>query len=216
MWLEQDDRMLFQGDSITHAFRKPEEVGSSYRLGAGWVMMLAAQLQAENPQLGLQIENRGECGHGVENLLARWEVDCIALRPTVLNLLIGVNDTISHFRHGHTRSLPAFKASFVELLDRTRQSLPRIRLILCEPFLLSTGEVTAAWRDDLRGRQDVVCELAHVYAAIYVPLQANFDAAAAQTGPAYWLFDGIHPNAPGQWLIMQAWRRSVLMAAARR
>ena len=102
------------------------------------------------------------------------------------------------------------EASYRTLLDRTRQALPEIRLILCEPFLLEAGVVTTVWRDHLRGHQEVVRELAAAYGAVFVPLQHHLDNAAAKTGPAYWLFDGVHPNASGQWLIMQAWLRNVL------
>jgi lysophospholipase L1-like esterase len=40
-------------------------------------------------------------------------------------------------------------------------------------------------------------------------LQSAFDAASIQVQPDYWLFDGVHPNAPGQWLIAQAWLDAV-------
>jgi lysophospholipase L1-like esterase len=210
MMLQKNDKILFQGDSITNAFRKPEEVGTSYRLGSGWVMLVAAQLQAEHPDLDLQIENRGICGNGVSDLLERWECDCIEWKPTVLSLLVGVNNTIRYFRYGEELPVVQFEASYRTLLDRTRQALPEIRLILCEPFLLETGAVTAAWRDHLRSSQEVVRQLAASYGAVFVPLQKCLDEAAAKTGPAYWLFDGVHPNASGQWLIMQAWRRNVL------
>ena len=212
MFLQKNDRILFDGDSITNAFRKPEEIGSSYRLGAGWVMMLAAQLQAEHTGLGLQIENRGVCGNGVSELLDRWDANCLAWQPTVLNLLVGVNETLRRFNHRAERPASKFKIEYAKLLDRTRQALPEIRLILCEPFLLEVGAVTAAWRADLREHQTVVRELAQEYAAVFVPLQQPLDEAAARTDPADWLFDGIHPHAAGQWLIMQAWRRAVLPA----
>ncbi len=210
MFFHANDRILFQGDSITHAFRKPEEVGSSYRLGAGWAMMLAAQLQAEHPELHLEFDNRGECGHGIDNLLKRWDADCLQLAPTVLSLLVGVNDTYHTMKLGKPMSPAHFRKSYSRLLDATRQALPDIRLILVEPFLLEVGDVKATWIDDLRGRQAVVRELAADFQAIFVPLQTTFEQAAADTGPAYWLFDGIHPNAPGQWLIMQNWRHHVL------
>ena len=128
----------------------------------------------------------------------------------MLSLLVGVNDTIRCFRYGDSRPINHFKDNYVKILDRTLQALPGIRIILCEPFLLEVGEVKPVWREDLRGRQEVVRELAKTYHAVFVPLQQRFDEAASKTGPAYWLFDGIHPNAPGQWLIMQAWLRGVI------
>ena len=211
MLIQPHDRILFQGDSITHAFRKPEEVGSSYRLGAGWVMMVAARLHAEYPDWDLQIENRGECGHTVAMLIERWDRDCLALQPTVLNVLAGVNDVIRTFKYGTGMAHDEFHATYRDLLDRTRAALPDTRLILCEPFLLEAGLVNADWLVDLRGRREIVRDLASEFGAVFVPLQERFEAAAASTGAAYWLFDGIHPHASGQWLIMQAWLQAVGM-----
>jgi len=212
MFLQKNDRILFDGDSITNAFRKPEEVGTSYRLGAGWVMLLAAQLQAEHPELNLQFENRGVCGNGISDLSKRWDADCLAWQPTVLNLLVGVNGTLRSCDGGEKQPAAQFKAEYAKLLGRTLAALPKIRLILCEPFLLEVGKVTAAWRADLRKYQAAVRALAQEYGAVFVPVQQPLDEAAARTGPAHWLFDGIHPHAAGQWLIMQAWRRAVLPA----
>lgn len=207
--LQPNDLVLFQGDSITHAFRKPEEVGVSYRMGAGWAMMVCAQLLAQRPEWSLRFENRGECGHGVNELLTRWQTDCLDLKPDVLSLLIGVNDAISRMKYGTGATSAQFKDAYTHLLTRTRAQLPQVRLVLCEPFLLETGIVTRAWLEELRPRQQMVRELAHDFNAVFVPLQQRLEQAAASTGPAYWLFDGIHPNAAGQWLIMQAWLEAV-------
>lgn len=213
MFLQPNDLILFQGDSITDAFRKPEEVGSSYRLGAGWAMMVAARLHAEHPELNLRFENRGVSGNGLRHLHERWDADTLALRPDVLSLLIGVNETYACKGHGESRPLDEFEASFRQLLDRTRQALPRIRLIICEPFLLEVGGVKPDWLFDMRRRQAVVRAVARDYGAVFVPLQEAFEKAAARTGPAYWLFDGIHPHAAGQWLIMQKWLSAIGLSA---
>jgi lysophospholipase L1-like esterase len=207
--LKPGDFVLFQGDSITHAFRKPEEVGTSYRMGAGWAMMVSAQLQAQRPDWKLTFENRGECGHGVDDLLTRWRQDCLDLKPDVVSLLVGVNDTNSRMKYGQGNDAAQFRQRYARLLATTRQELPEVRLILCEPFLLPTGRVTGAWLDDLAPRRQAVRELAAEFRAVFVPLQQAFLDAAAATGESYWLFDGIHPNAAGQWLIMQAWLAAV-------
>lgn len=212
MFLKSGDYLVFQGDSITDAFRKPEEVGTSYRLGAGWAMMVAAQLSAEHPEMNLRFENRGVAGNRLKDLHHRWDADCLDLKPTVLNLLVGVNETLRRFTGQAYAPADDFVADLRGLLDRTRQALPGIRFILCEPFLLEAGAVKSTWFDDMRERQGVIRSLAAEYGAVFVPLQRAFDEAAERTGPAYWLFDGIHPNAAGQWLIMQQWRRAVVLA----
>lgn len=213
MYLKKNDRILFQGDSITNAFRRPEEVGTSYRLGAGWAMMAAARLQAEDPSQGYHFENTAVSGECAADLLKRWDTDCISLKPDVLSLLIGVNETIQQMNWGKKWPVGVYRENVVALLDRTRGAFPGIRIILCEPFLLETGDVTAAWLEDLAPRQAAVKELADEYGALFVPLQQRFFKAAKITGPDYWLFDGIHPNAPGQWLLMQAWLEAVNGAA---
>jgi hypothetical protein len=55
----------------------------------------------------------------------------------------------------------------------------------------------------------VVRTVARDFGALFVPLQEPLDQAAARTGAAHWLFDGIHPHAAGQWLIMREWLRAV-------
>jgi acyl-CoA thioesterase I len=204
--LRPQDRILFQGDSITHAFRLPEEQSTSSQMGTGWAMILAAWLGATRPDVKLSFLNRGVCGHGVRELAARWDKDCLDIKPSVLNLLVGVNDTIGAFSWNRPCPLDLFREKYDELLSRSLEANPDLRIVVCEPYLLETGAVTAAWREDLAGRQDVVRSMAGQYGTFFVPLQEAFDRAAASTGPAYWLFDGIHPNAAGQWLIAETWR----------
>lgn len=209
MQLTSRDRILFQGDSITHAFRLPEERSTSSQLGCGWVMLLAAQFEAEYPGYGLEILNRGECGHGIRELADRWQKDCLDLSPTLLNILVGVNDTIGTFAWNRPCPPTTFHSVYHQVLEDTRKALPDLRVVLCEPFLLEVGDVTAAWREDLASRQETVKKLAEEFDTCFVPLQNAFDTAAESTGPAYWLFDGIHPNAAGQWLIAQQWKKHV-------
>lgn len=205
---QPNDLLLFQGDSITDAFRKPEEVGTSYRLGAGYAMICAARLAAERPDLNLRFDNRGVSGRSLKQMARRWREDAIEVEPDVLSVLIGVNDTLQAIGNPD-RETPEAYASFVnryaELLNAVREKRPRVRFILLEPFLLKTGRITDEHLENLAPRQQAVRELAGRYDAAFVPLQERFSDAAAETGPDYWLFDGIHPNASGQWLIATAW-----------
>ena len=86
--------VLFQGDSITDAFRRPEEVNDAHQLGSGYALIAVARLQASRPELGLRFTNRGISGHTLADLAARWDADCLDLAPEVLSILIGVNGTM--------------------------------------------------------------------------------------------------------------------------
>jgi lysophospholipase L1-like esterase len=205
---QPNDLLLFQGDSITDAFRKPEEVGTSYRLGAGYAMICATRLAAERPDLNLRFDNRGVSGRSLKQMAKQWQEDAIDLEPDVLSVLIGVNDTLQEFADPD-RETPEERASFGDryaaLLDAVKKANPSVRFVLLEPFLLKVGDITDDHFEAIAPRQQAVRELAGRYDAAFVPLQERFSAAAAQTGPEYWLFDGIHPNASGQWLIATAW-----------
>jgi len=200
-------RILFQGDSITDAFRRPEEVGSSYRLGAGYAMIVAARLGAEAPGLGLTFENRGVSGRSLSAMRAKEEEETLAFAPDVLSLLIGVNDTLQARERGEPvgEGAETFAASYRAMLEKVRSRFPGIQLVLLEPFLLPCGKITSEHLADLAPRQAALPAIARDFGATFVPLQRRLEAASEAGGPAYWLFDGIHPHAPAQWLIASAW-----------
>jgi lysophospholipase L1-like esterase len=198
------DLILFQGDSITNAFRKPEEVCNAYQLGSGYAMLVAAQLLAARPRDHLRFTNRGVSGEGIQGLRKRWQADCLDLRPDVLSILVGINDA------GPVQPSPdtppeEYEEHYRELLARTRDALPSVRLVLCEPFVLRVGDVTEAAPGTLSAYGEVVRRLATEFSAVFVPLQSVFADALKRAPAEYWSFDGIHPNAQGHWLIAEAW-----------
>jgi acyl-CoA thioesterase-1 len=87
------DAILFIGDSITHGHRRPEEIHDVYNLGHGYVSRLAGRLRLRLPRWQLTIHNRGVCGDNVRGMLGRWHADCYALAPSVISILMGVNDS---------------------------------------------------------------------------------------------------------------------------
>ena len=107
------DHILFQGDSITNAFRKPEEVCNAYQLGSGYAMLVAAQLLAVRPNDGLRFSNRSVSGEGIDGLAHRWRTDCLDLRPDVLSILVGINDA-SPKRPEPTTSLEEYEQKAAE------------------------------------------------------------------------------------------------------
>lgn len=207
--LQTEDRILFQGDSITDAFRKPEEINEAYQLGNGYVFLIAAHLRLAQPTAGYVFFNRGICGNRIANLVERWDADCLALRPTVVSLLVGINDTAHDVGGKPGASLAEYVHDYRKLLDWTRRELPAVRLVLCEPFALCAGRVTPAWRENLRPRQEAIRQLARECQAVFVPLQQPFDDACAHAPAAYWIYDGIHPTAAGFGLIAREWLAAV-------
>jgi lysophospholipase L1-like esterase len=209
--LRPNDRVLFQGDSITNAFRKPEEISTSYALGAGWAMIVAAIIQGSRPADGIEFINRGVSGDGVARLQARWQADCLDLRPDVLSVLVGVNETLTALRPDNPtrRDVEEYRAGYRQLLSQAMEQNPKLRMVIAEPFALEVGIITPAHRAHLRERAVVAREIAAEFGAVFVPLQEPFDRAAERAPANHWLFDGIHPHAAGQWLIARQWLRCV-------
>ena len=197
--IKPGDTILFQGDSITDAFRRPEEMNVSFQLGAGYAFLAASTILVQHPADNLTFLNRGVSGNSVSALRARWQNDCIDLRPDVLSILAGVNDTIQGL------SLEETASSYRSLLEWTLSELPGVRLLLLEPFLLPCGEITPAQREDLRPRQDCVRALAEEFGASFIPLQQIFLEASSATPPDYFSYDGIHASPAGAALIARAW-----------
>lgn len=89
--------VLFQGDSITDAGRsraagETDAPNNQPGLGNGYAWLAAAGLLVSRPAAGLKIFNRGISGNKVYQLAERWEQDCLALKPEVVSILVGVND----------------------------------------------------------------------------------------------------------------------------
>ena len=203
--------ILFQGDSITDTGRNKTNAApnAANALGNGYPLLISSAILAATPNDAWRFFNRGISGNKIPDLTARWDTDTVALKPDVLSILIGVND-YWHMRNGrYNGTLADFETGFDALLKSTRQSLPNTRLVILEPFVLVTGAVDASWHPDFDERRAAARRVADRAGATFVPLQAAFDAGAAQTGPAYWLSDGVHPTPAGHALIAEKWRAAV-------
>lgn len=203
--IQPQDRILFIGDSITDAFRKPEEINDAYQMGNGYAFLVASQLRAQRPADALLFFNRGISGEGLRGLEARWDNDVLALRPDVISVLVGINDTLCAFR-GHEVSSPDdVGARYLALLEYTRKVLPDVRFVVCEPFLLRADEITDEKIAHLRERAAAIRQSSTRFGAVFVPFQEMLDAACNIAPPEYWAYDGIHPTAAGHFLLARQW-----------
>lgn len=203
--LRVGERVLFQGDSITD-MNRGRSADPNHILGHSYAFLVAAKLGSEYPGQNLTFINRGVSGNKVSDLLARWQVDAIDLKPTVLSILIGINDLCSGV------STSEYERQLDELLAMTRAAMPDVRLVLCEPFALPVGQKVEPWDSfqlKLNERQTIVRILAAKHHAAFVPLQSVFDDACKRANASYWIWDGIHPTYSGQQLIADAWLRTV-------
>jgi lysophospholipase L1-like esterase len=98
------------------------------------------------------------------------------------------------------------------LLQQTKQQLPDVQLVLCEPFVLPVGKARdkwEVWSTEVKKRQEVVQHLSEEYNAILVPFQSAFDKALSKAPADYWIWDGIHPMPAGHELMAREWMHRV-------
>jgi lysophospholipase L1-like esterase len=198
------DIVLFQGDSITDADR----ARSSDGMGFGYASLVASWFAALYPERKVQFINRGISGNRVKDLLARWQADCLNLKPTWLSIGIGINDTWRRLDSNEPTSTEVFERQYRSLLEQTRKSLT-VRLILIEPFVLPVSSGQLEWRIDLDPKIHVIRKLAREFDALYLPMDGLFAQAAARRELSFWAADGVHPTQAGHALIAQNWLRSV-------
>ncbi len=215
MLLSNQDVVLFQGDSITDAgrVRDQDHPNATEKLGRGYAQLAAARLMADLP--GITVHNRGISGNRITDLRDRWDADCLALKPTVLSVLIGVNDTWHGVAQGTPENgtdLETFDREYRELLDRTRQALPGLKLVIAEPFALECGAVLKMnFHPDIDERANLVRMIAEEYADVYVPFQRVYgQALERRADPAYWAADGVHPTLAGHQVMADAWIKQVV------
>lgn len=201
--------ILFQGDSITDAGRKKDMLGAndSKALGNGYAALAAGELLGAYPESELKIYNRGISGNKIPDLAARWQADCLDLKPDILSILIGVNDLWHTFAFGnkYKATVEDYEKGYRELLEQTLKALPDTRIVICEAFTTRTS-------DDFKPLAQYAAvsrKLAEEFKLTFVPFQSVFDNALKAAPAEFWLWDGIHPSPSGHALMCQAWREAV-------
>lgn len=197
--IKPNARVLFIGDSITDAGRDRSDPES---LGDGYVAVVARTYSGSS---GVRFLNRGVSGNRVRDLKARWQADCLDLRPDLLSIMIGVNDTWRRYDKNDPTSAEAFEADLDAILAQVTAELPATRLVVMEPFLLPVSEAQARWREDFDPKLAAVRQQAVKHSATLVPLDVVLTEAAAKSSPAALAHDGVHPTPEGHALIARTW-----------
>ncbi|AXK45424.1 lysophospholipase [Brachybacterium saurashtrense] len=192
--------LLFIGDSITDAGRRedPDE------LGHGYVRLLAEHAAAHEPTA--TVLNRGISGDKAADLVARFDADCLAHRPDVVTLYVGVNDSWHRFTRGEHVRDDDFERDYRDLLDRLARTVPGASVVLMLPFVADVDAEAARIHEDLDGKATIIRRLAAEHGHALVDLeQVLATALAAGHTPRTIAEDGVHPTLAGHRLLADAW-----------
>lgn len=204
--------ILFQGDSITDGNRG-RDADPNHIMGHGYAFSIASRVGADYPEKQLHFINRGISANKIIDLEARWQQDTLDLKPDILSILIGINDSSSIVVNWEPKiSTQLFEEKYDALLAQTIKALPEVTLVLCIPFILKVGQVAEHWEAynaDIKQRLDIVEKLAKKYNAILVDFQKVMNKACEKAPADYWMWDGIHPTVAGHELLTREWLKHV-------
>ena len=203
---------LFQGDSITDGNRG-RNADLNHIMGHGYAFSIASRLGADYPEKKYQFYNRGISGNKVNDLEKRWQTDTLDLKPDLLSILVGVNDSASVvFKRDPVITPEKYEEIYTSLLTQTLSVFPAITFVLCEPFILKVGKVAEnrdAYQADMVQRQAIVRKLAEKFNTVLVGIQEVFDKACEKAPASYWMWDGVHPTVAGHELLVREWLKQV-------
>jgi len=210
--LKKGDVILFQGDSITDSSRKRDNTGynTPANLGTGYPMHAAAEILLKHADNDIKIYNKGISGNKVYQLAERWEKDCLEIKPTILSVLIGVNDYWHKHNGKYDGTVEVYKNDLRALLNKTVKALPGIKLVIGEPFAVrGVKSVDDTWYPEFDAYRVAAKELAKEFNAVFIPYQKVFDEAEKTAPGVYWTGDGVHPSLAGAKLMAEAWLKAV-------
>jgi lysophospholipase L1-like esterase len=199
--------VLFQGDSITDCGRN-KETGED--LGGGYPAKVAAVWEALFPDSGVSFVNRGISGNRAKDLLERYEKDFKAVKPDLVSILIGINDTWRRYDKNDPTDAALFERHYRALLENLKRDMPGTPLVIIEPFLLNSIPERSSWREDLDPKIQVVRSLAKEYADFFIPMDGIFVRYTVEgIKETEMAADGVHPTPLGHGIIASEWLRTI-------
>lgn len=233
--LNKKDTVVFIGDSITHGGRGLC-MDLNHIMGHGYAEMVCARLAADNLENMPKFINKGISGQTTQDIAARWDEDVIKYRPNVVSLLTGINDIMRNLNAPVEEFVKKYLDTVEMLIKKTKDALPDVKIILCEPFYLdsrtegdpyedipsakceadfifgninTTDEIVKNYYERIAPMQKGLPIIAEKYGLTYVPFQDIFDEWAKKVAPSYLIWDNVHPTMAGHRLMADRWLETV-------
>lgn len=186
MKLEKNERIFFNGDSITDACRDREDIHSL----SGYVKVVADVLQKKSNNLNIQCFNRGISGNKACDIVARIDKELEEIKPTIFVMLIGINDVWRKYDSNDETSADEYANNVENTLKKVKTYTNKI--ILLEPFLVNPDDKKIEFYDDLYLKILKLRTLAKKYNATYIALDGKFAEQSIKNPNALLSPDNIH------------------------
>ena len=186
-------RILFIGDSITDCGRdKMKRHGLT-----GYNRLVCERLG------DVEGFNRGVNGESCAAVLRRMRQECEDIRPDVISVLVGINDTTERGDPPRMASSEEFFTSYRTLLETAREYTPQILVI--EPFFILKDTGMDGARNALIDRIYAIRRLAAAFHTAYVPMNGIFAENGIAFGAERYTPDCVHLTQEGNALLAEEW-----------
>lgn len=188
-------RILFQGDSITDAGRDRSD---PHNLGNGYPKYTAEILRDAYPDVDFEFINLAISAEQTKDVLKRVQSDIIDVKPDIVTILLGVNDTWHHLEDKNWVPNEVYESNYRGILEAVKKT--GARLVMLEQYILPAPGMEG-FHNDIDEKIQITRKLAREYADIFVPLDGLFASACLSEDPLYWTEEGVHPLEEGHMLI---------------
>lgn len=205
MLLQDQDRIVFAGDSVTDmGSQTPVGEGLFENLGSGksYVRQIESLLAAVYPEREIRVINAGISGNTSRDLLARWERDVLACRPDWVSICIGINDVWRQFDCPAQKDWHVLPAEYADNVEKMILSVKgKVKgVALMTPYYMEPNR-----QDAMRARMEeyiaVLRGLAEKHGCLFIDVQGALDDYLRYRHSSYLAWDRIHPNYVGALLI---------------
>ncbi len=236
MKLYKNDVVMFSGDSITEGARV-RKMDCNHVLGHGFQYTVAGELALEYAAEAPKFANKAYSGATMYQLFEKWNEDIIANKPTVINILAGVNDANCGFHQGKTPEEAAerYYNALKGAIELSKKELPEVRIIVCEPFYFPLDKTDLSMkftphyeceehfnRPDTGETEEQMAYMTEAVSLIgkkarlaaeetgcyFVEFCECFEKAIENSRREYFTWDGTHPTVAGHALMARQWLKA--------
>lgn len=203
--IKSNEKILFIGDSITDCGRRDV----NRPLGNGYVKLFSDLMTIREPAKKLEIINTGIGGNTVKDLQNRWHDDMLRFKPDWLSIKIGINDLHRHLNQSPESVSPEnFLACYDDILAQTKKKLPKCKILLIDPFYISTEKSTSSFRSvvlkNLPAYINAVRKMQRKYKTRLVKTHDLFAKLLKDHSLDTFCPEPVHPNLTGHLAIAEA------------
>ena len=205
MQIKSGQTILFIGDSITDCGRRETDAP----LGNGYVKLFADMLIIRHPEKSITVINKGIGGDVVTGLRDRWNDDVIHSKPDWLSIKIGINDLHRVLQQSPNAVPPQlYQEAYEDIIKRTRDALPKCKLLLIDPFYISTDNAPTSFHGTvlklLPKYLRIVHSLSRRYRTLHVKTHEVFQRLLRNHEQDTFCPEPVHPNLTGHMVIADA------------